>query len=252
MLLKTILAAMLLAPEGDAPTGGAPSTTTNATTTTQQAPQTEKAFTQSDVDRIVQDRLKGFGDYNAVKAKAAQVDVLTKQLEELSIKVDGAGKSDVEREMLALKREREKLAGTLADTVKERDEKATAAASLGEQLKGYVTRSMVVDALTKAGVYGPAIEHAVSAFVADGKAELSPDEKNPGQYLLTMRIAGRTYDSPADAAKAWLAVNAHFAAAPAGGTGHQAPNGMGGRPLDLDKVPTVGLLQAGLSTPLRR
>jgi len=58
-----------------------------------QDPNADLKFSQADVDRIVQNRIKGYSDYNDLKAKVAELPDLQKKVESLTAEVTAGGKA---------------------------------------------------------------------------------------------------------------------------------------------------------------
>lgn len=210
-----------------------------------------KTFTQEDVDRIVQRRLKK--ETAERESLAKQLEDLKKQIDDSKVDDDGEKVSPTKKLERALERANAKIA-ELETKAKEAETKATTHVSA---LKRAALERQAMAALVSSGALPSATKHAMAAFLAESGAEVEFEETG-ARFIVT--VDGTPFEddgSGAELSKAaakWLAANKHFAKAPEGGGGSdpktKGPNA-GPSSLDLEKASTEDLLSAGLSAPMK-
>lgn len=211
----------------------------------------QKIFTQEDVDRIVQRRLKK--ETSEREGLAKQLEDLKKQLDDSKVDDDGEKVSPTKKLERALERANAKIA-ELETKAKEAETKATTHVG---QLKRAALERQAMAALVANGALPTATKHAMAAFLAESGAEVE-FEDNGARFVVT--VDGTPFEddgSGAELGKAaakWLATNKHFAKAPDGGGGSdpkaKGPNA-GPSSIDLEKASAEDLLSAGLSAPMK-
>lgn len=252
----------LRAAEGDAASGGpsaASATSATAPASTDapstSAPAGEKTFTQKQLDEIVQGRLRKVSDElsraraelatTAEKVKAAEA--LQQRLEQLEAQFADAGKPEHEQKIAQTTRELARAQALL----RERDSAIEAARLEATKhqaaLADYVVKDQIGQALARAKVLTPAMEHAIAAFRAETNARLED-----GKVVATfggLDFAGNIDD----AATRWLTAHPWFRGHPGGGAGTQNGGSGAGAGLSVDQLgENVGaLLGAGLMTKVR-
>ncbi len=207
-----------------------------------------KTFTQADVDRIVKTRLKKQERELAQATKRAEESEkataeLTKKFDSLQEKFDATNKSDIEKELAKLQREMERAKAERETLAKERDEAKALAEQATSGLAQTQLQSTLRDALRENKAHGKGMEQAVRLMLAEGAAF---DED--GNFAF--KVGDVPYDKPIEAAKKWLEANPHFAEGTAGGSG--TPRIGNSRVMtdeQLDAMPAVSLIEAGLSAP---
>ncbi len=190
-----------------------------------------KTFTQDEVSAIVSKEVKKaqskFADYDAIKAKAAQVDELTQRMTALEEEKALAGKSAEEKERARAAKESKKLLDDLAAAAKERDDMKSALEAERNSHRTTRLRTKLGSALTASDVFPQAAADALDAFQRESEAEF--DEK--GELVsLTMAHDGTRY-SASDLNKAtesFLKAKPWYAKGAPGGAGIKRPNGAGG------------------------
>lgn len=212
----------------------------------------QKTFTQEDVDRIVQRRLKK--ETSEREALAKQLDELKQQLEDSKVDDNGEKVSPTKKLERALERANAKIA-ELETKAKESETKATTQVGA---LKRAALERQAMAALVASGALPTATKHAMAAFLAESGAEVEFEETG-ARFIVT--VDGTPYEDDGSgvelskAAAKWLATNKHFAKAPDGGGGSDPktkdPNA-GPKGLDLEKASTEDLLSAGLSAPAKK
>lgn len=216
-------------------------------------PPAPKTFTQEELDRIVQKRVgevqAKFKDYDQLREAAAKVPDFEKQLAELTEKLELAGKSEAEKAKLIAEKMQAQQAQTLAALQKERDDAKAAAETQSKALRDVQVRYAATAALTAAKALPTSMKHATALFVAEAKIETEIDETTGAISIKSIEVDGVPYTDPTKAAEAWLKVNDHFAAAPAGGGGTRGSNaGVGGK--SHDQMTATEMAVAGLERAL--
>lgn len=211
-----------------------------------------KAFTQDEVNGFVAKELakerKKFADYDTVKAEAAKVSELSKQLEEMKSQLELAGKSEAEKtKLLAEKMEKQK-ALELGLAQKQAEEAKAGQQAAIDALRETKIRYGLNGVLTAAKALPEMMSYAVDAFRREAKIEF--DEKT--DKFSTIEVDGVPYADPKKAAEAWLKARPGFAAAPEGGSGLRNPNGLntGGR--SFDQMSPTDLAEIGLTNALAK
>lgn len=203
-----------------------------------------KTFTQADVDKMIQARLAKeqakFADYDAIKEKAGKVDTLSKELEDIKVQLEDAGKTADQK----AKAEAERAAKAQLQKIEDADKRAAAAEAKEKAAIATLTAERIANHVTAALGRGEAdprfLSDAVKIFMSDAKIELTEDGRS-----ITVEYNDGKYKDPVDAAKAWLRDKPNFAKAPAGGSGGAPP---GGFPpgSDPSKMSPTDLAVAGL------
>lgn len=190
----------------------------------------EKTFTQAELDQVVEARLKRERAAlekkvaDATKAESDKAATLQKQLDEITARLEDAGKSGADKELAQLKREVQALNQKLGDATKSVEtltkERDTALARHRDE----VVSTRFQAALGTAKVLPTALGKAAALLKAEAQVELGDDGK------LQVTWNGRIYDEAklSQLGKDFLADNAFLAAHPGGGTGTQ--QGAGQRP----------------------
>lgn len=190
-----------------------------------------KAFSQDEVNAIVTKEVKKaqakFADYDAIKAKAAQVDDLTTRMAALEEEKALAGKSAEEKERARAAKESKKLLDDLAAAAKERDDMKAALESERGLHRSTRLRTKLGSALTASDVFPQAASDALDALHRESEAEF--DDKGD-LVSLTLNHDGTRYTASDlnKAAESFLKAKPWYAKGAPGGAGIKRPNGAGG------------------------
>lgn len=184
-----------------------------------------KTFTQDEVNAFLAKERKKletkYADFDDVKTKAGKVTELEAQLNELTEKLEMAGKGEKEREKLLAEKLTAKLEKEKLELAKERDEAKAAAEQSAKALRTTRIQHTLTSALTGAKALPGAIDKATRDFMSE--AEIDFDEKTG--KITSVTLDGVPYADPAKASEAYLKANPFYASAPAGGGGSRGPNG---------------------------
>jgi hypothetical protein len=230
---------LLLAPEGEDGAGGGGGGSDGAA---------EKKFSQTDVDRIVQDRVKGLkGEIEASKTKLGEIDEIKKRLAESDERETKAreeaelkGKSEVEKLQIQVTKANDALKAKDAEWQKRYVDVETLKTQAEQRFVEHVKRSAVSDALMSAGLLKTAGRDATLSFLTEAQIEL--DEHH---QIKTITVGGKSFDKPAEAAKHFLTEKPYYAEPKEGGAGSPRRGGGGGNNALPGSV--SGLLSQGLS-----
>lgn len=210
-------------------------------------PPPPKTFTQDELNAIVAKRVgevqKKFADYDDVKAKAGKADEALAKVNELTEKLELAGKSEEEKAKLLAEKLQAKSEAERIALAKERDDAKAAAERAREDLRSTRIDHQVTAVLTSAKALPEMLPYAISAFRAETKIEHDDNDR-----ITSITFDDVPYTDAKKAAEAWLKSRPGFAAAPAGGGGTRGPNGAPpGKSFDTMsavELATLGLEQA--------
>lgn len=238
------------APEPEPPPGGGAPSGEGGNAPTGPPSGTETKFTQADVDRIVQGRVKGLqGQIQELTTKAARVAELETKLADLSGKLETVGKSEAERATIEAQRETQRLKAALETLQKERDEATKLGTSAREELRSFKLSNMLTEALVSAKALPAAVPAAVKLMLIDAKPRWEPSATDPNVEVPVFTVGGMDFvNDPKGAAAAYLKAQPIFAPAPTkgGSNGGTGPSlGSGGNLTDL---PPEELLRLGFSS----
>jgi len=180
----------------------------------------EKSYSQSDLDRVVKNRLKTLKSELEARPTLEQLAEVQAQLEELKTEKDMKGKSEMEKIEHQHTREFEKLTNQytqLEAQLKERDDLVAASQAT---LRNYQLESAFSAALGKAGVYPKGATDALKVLMSE------IEEPEIGDTGVRATYGDEFNEPPEVIAKKFLEDRPHFAAATVGGAGTTAPNGM--------------------------
>lgn len=192
----------------------------------------EKTFTQAELDRIVQDRVSKQNEkIKALEAQSARLAEIEQKLLESDEREKAAreeaelkGKSEVEKLQIQIQKSTEAAKKLDAEWQKKYADVETQKAHAEKRFVDHVTRSAVSDALLSAGVHKTASQDAALSFLSSAQIEL--DE---GHQIKGVIVGGKSFTSPAEAAKHFLTEKPYFAESSPGGSGTPrsggAPNG---------------------------
>lgn len=187
----------------------------------------DKTFTQAELDQVVEQRIarerKAFEAKlaDATKTEADKAAGLQKQLDEITARLEDAGKSGSDKELAQMKRELQSLNQKLADSAKSIEtltkERDTASARHRDEVVGNRFQA----ALSSAKALPGALAKAAMLLRQESQVELGEDGK------LQVTWNGRVYDETklAQLGKDFIADNGFLAAHPGGGTGTQHGSG---------------------------
>lgn len=189
---------------------------------------TEKKFTQADLDTAISARLareakavdKKIAD--ATKTATDKAAALEAQLADITAKLDDAGKNDGQKELARLTRELTKAQQSIADLTKSRDEALVGRDAAAAKHKEHVRDTKLTEALLAAKVLPTAAAKAVRLMASEAQVDVDDD----GAVSIT--IGKRVYDDVGKAASDWLDANPFMKSHPGGGTGTKN-NGGGGK-----------------------
>lgn len=172
-------------------------------------PLQDKLKAREGLDAKVADLEKRLGEADAEKAKAAEEAELKgkTELEKLQIQLDKSSKQYKQLEESAAKLKNE-YEGKLAES--------------GKQLTDYVKRSYIAPLLAANAAEG-ASKFAEMGFFTEAQIELNED-----RTIKSIAVAGKTFDKPDDAVKAFYEQNKVLARPPEKGGSGGPRNGSGG------------------------
>jgi len=230
---------LLFAPEGESGAGGGGGDGAGA----------EKKFSQADLDRIVQDRVKGLkGEIEANKAKLSEIDEIKKKLAESDERETKAreeaelkGKTELEKLQIQVTKANDALKAKDAEWSKKYADVEAQKVQAEQRFVEHVKRSVVSDALVSAGMLKTAGKAAALTFLSEAQIEL--DEQH---QIKTITVGGKSFEKPAEAAKHFLTENPYFAEPSDGGSGTPRRGAGGGNSNSLPGS-VSGLLHQGLS-----
>ena len=190
-----------------------------STNTEERKQDNERTFTQADMDRLVEKRLKSLKQELEARPTIDEVDELKSKLDEIAQEKAMAGKNAMEKIEHQHSRELEKLAKQSAMLEEQLKEKEALATATEARLQNYRLESAFGSALNKAGVYAPGAGDALRVLLAEIKEPEIGDTGVRATY-------GDEIDEPPDViAKKFLEDRPHFASARVGGSGTLPPNG---------------------------
>lgn len=190
-------------------------------------PSKGKTFTQEELDDIVEARLKRERTslekklVDATKAESDKAAALQKQLDDLTAKLEDAGKSAGDKELNALKRELVAANQKLADAGKSIDTLTKERDGALSRHRDEVVSTRFQQALGAAKVLPTALAKAASLLKGESQVEIGED----GKLAVTWNKRIYTEDKLAQLGKDFLADNAFLAAHPGGGTGTKTGGG---------------------------
>lgn len=230
----------LFAPEEESGAGGGASS--------------EKTFTQADLDRIVQERVGKLKDQlKALGEQASRVSEIEKKLAEADAREQAAreeaelkGKSELEKLQHQLQKASEGRKSAESEWARKLAELETGKVQAEQRFVDHVKTNAVKDALRAAGLVAGADKAASLAFLTEAQIELGAD-----MSFTSIAVAGKSFTSPVDAAKEFLAQNPYFAAAPQGGSGSPRSVGGGAPKIDMATASAEEAFAIGLATPPR-
>ena len=203
-------------------------------------PAPEPKFTQADIDRAVEDRLKKQKAENAeLASKYSTLEATLKELQAKADELELKGKSAEDKAKILADKAAEKLEADRKALAKERDEAKAIAEASQKALRSHIVGAQLSEALVAAKALPTSLKHASPAFLAD--VEIDTDE---GHKITGVRLGGITHKTLTEAAAEWLKSNAHFAQAQPG-TGHRVGSGAGG-PSNQDR-PVNDLFAEGMA-----
>lgn len=207
----------------------------------------EKTFTQSDIDRILKNRLKKLEKER--DSLSSKLESQTKSFEDLSSKFDklqeqydASSKSDVEKELAKLQRQVAKMENEKSSALKAKEEAEALAQQAVAGLSQTKLRGMLRDSLRGAKAHGQGMDQAVELMINSGAK--FDDEGNFG-----MTIDDVPYDKPTEAAAKWLEKNTHFLEGAGGGAG--TPRAGGTKLLNnqaMESMSPAAMIAEGLKT----
>jgi hypothetical protein len=181
--------------------------------------QTERTFSQADVDRLIDKRVKSM--HKELEARPT-----SDQLAELQAKLDGieserelAGKTAAEKLTHQHAKELEKISQQYAKLEESMKAKESEAVESQAQLKNFRLQSAFSAALNKAGVYSPGASDALKVLLAE------ITEPEFGDTGIRASYGDEIDEPPEEIAKKFLEDRPHFASAKVGGAGTTRPSG---------------------------
>lgn len=188
---------------------------------------TTKTFSQEEVDRIIAERLtrerRAFEAKLAesTKAESDKSTGLQKQLDELTARLEDAGKTATEKETAAIRRELQAMTQRLNDAGKTVETLTKERDGALARHRDEVVATRFGEALAKQKALPTALRKAVSLLRSEAQVELDAEGK------LAVTWNGRVYDEGklGQLGKDFLADNPFLASHPGGGTGTQSGPG---------------------------
>lgn len=233
-----VLNSVLYSPEGDGGGGGGGD---------------ERKFTQADVDRFVQDRLKKVNaELEGLKSQSAEFADIKKKLGEAERERQEAleakaleGKNDLEKLQHQLAGATKKLETANAEWARRLEEQSGATKKIQDSHRSYVQRHLVGTALSDVGIAKGANKDATLAFLSDAQFDIDEESGD----LKAVTVGGKTFEKEklADAAKHFLSDRPYYAPPAGGGSGgpRSALGGAAGGSVDSIQTLT-GLLSTGM------
>lgn len=181
-----------------------------------------RAFSQADVDRIVQERLaKQAEKIKTLEAGNARLIEIEKKLLESDEREKTAreeaelkGKTEVEKLQIQVQKANEQLKAKDAEWQKKYGEVETLKGQAETRFLDHVRRSAVSDALSSAGLLKGAGRDATLSFLSEAQIELTEDHQ-----IKTITVGGKSFDKPVEAAKHFLTEKPYYAEPAQGGSG---------------------------------
>jgi hypothetical protein len=196
-----------------------------------------KTFTQEQVNALIARERKSL----EAKIKAdsdTAIGELRSKLEQLELEKADAGKSAAEKEKAAAARQLATYEAKLAELAKAKDEASSLAAQQAQALRDTKVDYALNSLLATHKVLPEATRFALKGFRDDAKIEY--DETGA---IAAVDVLDKRFTKLDDAVAEWMKQHgALFTAAPSGGAGTRASNGLGGK--TLSKQSTEDLIAA--------